>query len=145
MAYLTFYNPYRLANRDESTDSAYERLAHRYAQSGHCGCNQVPAANISETDTEYRIELALPGVEKKNINVKHENGFLYVNVNEKEETAEKHNRFEFDYSGASRIFKTGELVDADRISASYENGILTLSLPKKEAFVNKPAQSIVVN
>jgi HSP20 family protein len=141
MAYLTFYNPYHLANRDEKNDSTMEQFNNKFNHS----CNCVPASNIVETDNEYRIEMALPGVDKNDIRVKHEKGYLYVNVERKEDQNEtKYDRYEFNYSGASRVFKTGELINSDEIAGKYENGILVLTLPKKEEFVKKPAQSIQI-
>jgi HSP20 family protein len=148
MAYIRFYNPYYSANRDENTSEAYEQLIRSINAGNHCGCNKgnIPATNISETEKEYRIEMALPGVDKKDIVIKHENGYLNISVNKPAETEneENHNRYEFDYSGASRTFKTGDRVDVDKITAKYENGILIVGLPKKEAYVNKSSQSIVV-
>lgn len=148
MAYIRLYNPFYSANRDESPNEAYEMLSRHFNTVNDCGCNQgsVPAANISETDKEFRIEMALPGVDKKNINVKHENSILSISVEKpaENESGESYTRHEFDYAGASRSFKTGDKVDADNIAAKYENGILVLVLPKKEAYVNKKVQAIAV-
>jgi HSP20 family protein len=148
MAYIRFFNPFYSANRDENSKEAYENLSRNFKADNNCGCYQgnVPAANISETDKEFHIEIALPGVDKKNINVKHEKGILSITVNKPEEDkdSEVYNWHEFDYSGASRTFKTDDKIDADNIEAKYENGILKLVLLKKEAYVNKPAQTIVV-
>lgn len=148
MAYIRFYSPYYSANRDENSSEAYNQLMRHFNSENNCGCNsqRVPAANISETDQEYLIEMAMPGVDKKDIEMRHENGYLHISVNKQDEQIndEKFNLKEFDYSGASRVFKTGNKVDSDKISARYENGILYVSLAKKEAYVKKPAQSIVV-
>jgi HSP20 family protein len=140
MAYLTFYNPYFHANRDEKSDATMDQM-NRCFGNGSC----VPASNVYETDTEYRLEIALPGVEKEKIKVKHENGLLSVSVDKREETTENYSRREFDYAGSSRVFKTGEKVNGDNISAVFENGVLKITLPKREAFVKKPAQEIAVN
>lgn len=140
MAYLTFYHPYYLANRDEKTDSAMDNFNSRFSNR----CN-IPASNIYETDKEYRIEMALPGVSKNDIKVKHDKGNLYVSVESNEEKNEKkYDRYEFNYAGSSRVFKTGNLIDADRIEGKYENGILMLTLPKKDAYVRKPERQIEI-
>ncbi len=149
MAYIRFYSPYNSANRDENSSEAYNQLMRHFnSNNNNCGCNseRVPAANISETDQEYLIEMALPGIDKKNIEIKHENGFLHISVNKQDEqnSEENFNLKEFDYSGASRVFKTGNKVDSEKITAKYENGILQVILTKREAYVKKPAQSIVV-
>jgi HSP20 family protein len=145
MTTIRFYNPLYSANRDENNDAAIEKLFSHFNRNDYCGYRQVPAANISETDKDYLIEMALPGVEKNHISIRHENGLLHISVDNQEEKGEKYDHREFDYKGASRVFKTGEKIDADRITAKYESGILTVSLPKKEAYVNKPAQSIAIN
>lgn len=148
MAYIRFYSPYYSANRDMNSSEAYNQLMRHYNNENNCGCNSqgVPAANISETDQEYLIEMAMPGVDKKDIVIKHENGYLHISVNKHDEqnSEENYNLKEFDYSGAARVFKTGSKVDSEKISARYENGILYVSLTKKEAYIKKPAQSIVV-
>jgi HSP20 family protein len=126
MAYLTFYNPYYQANRDEK-------------------CNCVPASNVFEGETEYRIEMALPGVNKEDIHIKYENGLLRVSVEGKNDNKEDYERREFDYYGSERVFRTGERVNTDQIAAKYENGVLVLTLPKKEAYIKKPAYEIAVN
>jgi HSP20 family protein len=143
MAYIRFYNPYDSAFRDQNNDAAYENLKGRFAQANDCDCQQM-RANISETENLYQIEIALPGVDKSQINVKHENGLLQIKVNEEEKNGEEYRHREFNYKGASRVFKTGDKVDVENINARYENGILTISLPKKEAYIKKPVQQIAV-
>jgi HSP20 family protein len=144
MAFIRFYNP-DLYNRDENSDEAYEKLVQRF-NSGFC-LNQgdAPASNIMETETSFRIEMALPGVDKKDIRVEHDKGILTIRIEKSEENKEKegYTRKEFDFTGASRTFRTGEKIDAENISARYENGVLTVQLPKKEAFV-KPSRMISV-
>lgn len=147
MAYITYYRPYFMANRDEQSNSAYENWSKRF-NSNVCGCgNSLPSANITESDKSYRIELALPGVDKNRIEIKHENQVLTVSVKpeNQEQTGEsQYQHQEYDYTGASRSFRTGDKIDADQISAHYENGILSITLPKKEEFAKKPAQTIEV-
>jgi HSP20 family protein len=84
-------------------------------------------------------------VDKKDIRVEHEKGILTIRLEKSEENKdnEGYTRKEFDFSGASRTFRTGEKIDTENISARYENGVLTVQLPKKEAFV-KPAKLIPV-
>ncbi len=148
MAYIRFYSPFYSANRNENSSEAYNQLMQHFNNENFCGCysQHAPAANISETGQEYLIEMAMPGVDKKDIEIKHENGYLHISVNKQDEqnSDNKYNLKEFDYSGAVRVFKTGSKVDSEKISARYENGILYLSLAKKEAYVKKPVQSIVI-
>jgi HSP20 family protein len=128
MTHIRFYNPYLNAYRDDSAG------------------NSTPAANIYEADKEFQIEIALPGVDKKDIRISYEKGHLKVSVERDSENNNdnRYDRHEFDYRGAERVFKTGDRVNTDEISAKYENGVLSLILPKKEAFVQKPVRSIEV-
>jgi HSP20 family protein len=144
MTYIRFHNPYFPAYRDENENEAYDRLVNHFSKG--CGCINAPASNISETDKEFTIEMALPGVNKDSISIKHEKDLLTVSVvkPEEKETKEEFTRHEFDYAGAFRTFRLGNKVDTGKITAKYENGILHLILPKKEVFVDKPVQSIVV-
>ena len=147
MSLIRFYNSGVPCYRDESANEAYEGLIQHF-NSGYNGYypKQVPAANVSETDLEYSLSIALPGVAKKDIHIQHERGYLTVRVEKNGEIpeSEQFTRHEFDYSGASRVFRTGEKIDSERITAGYENGILTIHLPKREAFIHKPAQLISV-
>ncbi|MBN2813514.1 MAG: Hsp20/alpha crystallin family protein [Bacteroidales bacterium] len=149
MAILRFYNPYFSAYRDENTDTAYRNLQNKYNFNNHCGCEQGsrPAANIVETDKEYRIEMALPGVNKQSVSIRHEKELLTISVEQPQHQENKENFTlrEFDYSGAMRTFNTGNKVNTDQIGARLENGILTVVLPKKEAYVVKPAQAITID
>ncbi len=128
MKYIRFYNPYLNAYRD-----GYD-------------CAMLPAANIYEAGNEFKIEMALPGVDRKDIQINYEMGFLTVSVKkEQDDNGEnRYDRREFNYHGAKRTFRTGEKVDTDQITAKLENGVLTLTLPKKEAFVQKPAKNIEI-
>ena len=144
MAFIRFYNP-DLCNRDENSNEAYENLIQRFNHGFGLNHNDAPAANIMETETGFQIEMALPGVDKKDIRVEHDKGILTIRIEKSGENKEKegYTRKEFDFSGASRTFRTGEKIDAENISARYENGVLTVQLPKKEAFL-KPAKMISV-
>lgn len=148
MAYIRFYSPFRADYARENSDESYEQLMKTINADDYCGCRQGnnPASNITETEKEYRIEMVLPGVDKKDIRIIQEKGNLTVRLegSGEKESNENYTRHEFDYSGASRTFRTGDKVDQENVTAKYENGILTLHLPKKEAFVSKPAQSITV-
>lgn len=150
MAYIAYYRPYFLANRDEQSNTAYENWSKRF-NNNVCGCaGSLPSANITESDKSYRIELALPGVDKSRIQITHENQILTVSVqpedqpNQDQTMENQYQHQEYDYTAASRSFKTGDKINADQISAQYENGILAITLPKKEEFVKKPAQTIAV-
>src|ERR1700739_4627661 len=70
--------------------------------------HSLPAANVSETDKEYKIELAIPGFKKEEVKINLENEILSVtaeNKTEKEETTKKYTRKEFSYGSFSRSFQ----------------------------------------
>jgi len=97
----------------------------------------VPAINIKETENDFKIEVAAPGLKKEDINVELENGVLTISAEsrtEKEESDKegRYTRKEFSYSSFKRSFSVNEdSVDADKIEGKYENGVLNLVLPKK--------------
>ncbi len=107
-----------------------------------------PSANIKETDTAYAIELAIPGFTKDNFKIEVRDRVLEVSSvsdTAHEEKKENYIRKEFSYSSFNRTFRLPRTVDADQISATYENGVLTLDLPKKEEAKVKEPRLISVN
>jgi HSP20 family protein len=148
MAFIRFYNPLP-AYRDENANETYENMVRRFSGNTDCGCEpgSTLASNISESEKEFIIEVALPGVDKNDIHLSHEKGILTIRVtdnNPSGESMDSYTRREFGYSGASRSFRTGEKIDAENIRASHENGILRVYLPKKSEYISRPAQNITV-
>lgn len=94
----------------------------------------VPAMNIKETEHNYKIDVAVPGFDKKDFDVNIENGILNISAErkiEKDEKLEDFTRKEFNYSGFTRSFTLPENVNEDEeIKANYKNGILKLVLNK---------------
>ena len=96
----------------------------------------VPAVNIKETKENYTFEVAVPGVNKEDLNLSVKNGLLTIsseNKAEKEEKKEDYTRREFSFNSFSRSFSLPEHIDEDKIQASYDKGVLNLLIPKKEA------------
>jgi HSP20 family protein len=95
-----------------------------------------PAANVREDEKAYQLELALPGIPKEEISLKFEDEVLTVSAGHQlreDEKSAKYTWNEFAYkSKYERAFQLPETVDADSISATFENGILKVTLPKKE-------------
>ncbi|MEI6595038.1 MAG: Hsp20/alpha crystallin family protein [Bacteroidota bacterium] len=107
----------------------------------------VPDANIIENGKDYKIELAAPGLERKDFKVEVENNILTISAEKKEEKHEENNNYkrrEFSYNSFKRTFTLPENSVSDKIDAKYENGILRLSLPKKEVTVSKAPKQIKV-
>ncbi len=94
-----------------------------------------PAVNVIESENGFRIELAVPGLKKEDFKIDVDGDRLTISAekkNESEEKGEKYSRKEFSYQSFQRAFTLPETVDAEKISAVYEAGILNISVPKKE-------------
>jgi HSP20 family protein len=108
----------------------------------------APAVNISETADKFNVELAVPGLEKTDFKVEVENGVLSISAEKKSEVKDETSRFtrkEFSYSSFSRSFTLPEHVQAESITAEYTNGVLKLSIPKKEEAKQKAAHEIKIS
>ena len=100
--------------------------------------NNVMKTDVKETDTGYEVDIDLPGFKKDEINAQLDNGYLTISAAKGLDKDEKDNKGKYirkeRYSGAmSRSFYVGEGVTQEDIKAKYEDGILRLSVPKKEA------------
>jgi len=105
--------------------------------------NKVPAVNISESKTGYRIELAAPGLKKGDFKINLEKDILSVSAEQKEdksENSDEKKRFskrEFNFQSFTRSFNIPESINTTDIQASYEDGILSINLIKKEEEIVK--------
>jgi HSP20 family protein len=100
----------------------------------------VPAVNVEETEKEYRIEVAAPGLEKDDIKVSVDNGVLTITSEKKTENEEKKDTYirrEFGYTSFCRSFTLPEEVDSEKISAKHKNGVLNIHIPKTEVKVSQ--------
>ena len=106
-----------------------------FGNEGYCDdYKAIPEANISEDENKYQIELAVPGLEKKDIKVEIDKDIMKIHhesSEKKENNYDKYSRREFRYNGFARTFVIPESVDDSKMKAKYENGILMLELPKK--------------
>jgi len=96
----------------------------------------APSVDIEEEDDKYKIKADLPGVDKKDIDVKMENGMLSIRGEKHTETesgkGSKRHRTERFHGSFARSFTLPDSVDADKVDAAYKNGVLTLLIPKAE-------------
>lgn len=107
----------------------------------------LPAVNIKETTNEYVLELAAPGMKKSDFNIEVDHKLLSISseLSETKETEESnYTRREFGYSSFKRSFNLPETVDATKVSASYNDGILMVNLPKREEAIPKPPKRIEI-
>lgn len=100
----------------------------------------VPAVDIVEKDNAYEITADLPGIDEKNIEVQLNNGRLTIRGEKAEEKQEKKKDYflqERHVGSFERSFAIPEAVDGDKISATFNRGVLTVSLPKKPEAKNQ--------
>ncbi|MFZ1856015.1 MAG: Hsp20/alpha crystallin family protein [Chitinophagaceae bacterium] len=109
----------------------------------------VPAVNVTETDKDFRLCIAAPGLEKKDFKIDAYDDMLTISAeHEKEQKEEKDGRFnrrEYNYSSWSRSFTLPENCDFGKIDAEYKNGELKLVVPKIEVKEPKKMKTITVN
>ena len=103
-----------------------------------------PQYNVVETKDDFRLEIAIPGVSKKDIELGVEKGLLNIKVNKETNDETKFIRKEFDYLSFNKNFKLPKSVEAGKISAKMEKGILVVTLPKKEEAKEQPPRSITI-
>ena len=108
--------------------------------------NSTPV-NISESDQNFMIEVIAPGLSKDDIQISMEDNTLSIsyeketrNKSEEKDDENKQVRFlknEYSYESFKRSFRLNDKIDADKIAAKYENGVLKIDLPKKELAIAK--------
>lgn len=97
--------------------------------------NSLPAVNVSESDTDFKLELQVPGFTKEGINISVDEDTLVISgehTSDNEESNKRFTRKEFSQQSFTRSFSLPENVDESAIQAKFENGILSVTLPKKE-------------
>jgi len=103
----------------------------------------MPAANVTELEKAFVIDLAAPGLKKEDFNVSINNGVLTISAekeDKQEEEKENYSRKEFNYTSFSRTFSLPDNIIEGKIEALYNDGLLKLTLPKKEVAVSKSKQ-----
>ncbi|MFB9844378.1 Hsp20/alpha crystallin family protein [Mucilaginibacter ginsenosidivorans] len=97
--------------------------------------NKVPAVNIAETENEFHIELAVPGLKKEDFKINLDKNVLSVSAEKKTENVDegkKYSKREYSYNSFVRSFTLPEAADYARIEAEYTDGVLKLNVAKKE-------------
>ena len=111
------------------------------------GKASLPAVNIVDNKNNYTVEVAAPGMKKKDFEVKVEDGLLVISAEKetkKEDKKEDYSRKEFSYESFNRSFWLPENVDSKAVKATYKEGILSLNLPKIAVKKKAPAKMIKV-
>tara|TARA_B100001939_G_scaffold60273_1_gene49345 strand:+ start:138 stop:566 length:429 start_codon:yes stop_codon:yes gene_type:complete len=107
-----------------------------------------PAVNTIEKDNQYLLEIAVPGMDKKDFEIEIQNDLISISSISKQEKEVKdnlyYNRQEFNYNSFHRTFSLPNEVDQSKIKAIYSNGILTITLPKLKEVISKSKKLIEV-
>lgn len=110
----------------------------------------LPAVNIRENSESFLVEMAAPGMNKNDFRLELNGNTLTItsekNYEEEPKEEERYSRKEFSYQAFSRIFTLPkDVVDAEKIEARYENGLLQLVIPKKEEARQKGPRVIQIS
>lgn len=107
----------------------------------------VPAVNITEQKDDYVVSLAAPGLKKDDFKIEVDGNMLTISSEKEESKEEKDKRFtrkEYNYSSFSRSFTLPDEINKEKIDARYEDGVLKISLPRKEEAKKPAAKHIAV-
>lgn len=107
----------------------------------------VPAVNVAESTEGFKIEVAAPGLQKGDFKLNLEKNQLTISAQKEQKEEEgdtKYTRREFKYASFQRTFTLPNSVDGEKIGAVYADGILTVTLPKREEAKEKPAREIEI-
>ena len=107
----------------------------------------IPAVNITEQKNDYLVSLAVPGMKKEDFKIDIDGNMLTISAAKEETKEEKEKRFtrkEYNYSSFSRSFTLPDEVNREKIDAKYEDGVLKITLPRKEEVKNPAAKQIAV-
>ena len=108
----------------------------------------MPAVNIKEDDKNFVLDLAVPGIDKKDLKIEINEDVITVaseSKDEKETNTDDYKRREFSYTSFCRSFYLPENVNKEKIEANYKDGILTVMLPKDTEEKNKISRQIKIS
>ncbi len=108
----------------------------------------VPKVNIVESNDDFTVEMAVPGMKKDDFHVELDNDMLTISSqvqHEQNNEGKNYTHKEFSYHSFKRSFYLPNTVEADKIEASYQDGLLRLVVPKKEEAKKKPARQIAIS
>lgn len=131
-------------------DDAFSRELFNWGNNNYSSTRTtVPSVNISENAENFEVEVAAPGMEKTDFNIRLDNNILTISsAKERQEETKQDNytRREFSYQSFQRSFELPKnVVDDEGINARYENGLLRLTIPKKEEAKQKAPRMIEIS
>lgn len=147
------FNPRVKVRKPAFTPPVFDKLFDEFLNQdwpflGSAGIDAVsrPAVNILESDSDFRLEVAAPGLEKSDFKVAVNKDILSISAEKPAKDEEGANilRREFSFLNFQRGFRLPNTVDVSGIQAAYHNGILTVTLPKREEARIKPPVNIEI-
>ncbi len=134
---LVRYEPWSMLNQlRREMDRMFESTGEGEENSAIATADWIPAVDIKENKDAFELQVDVPGVDPKDIDVHMENGILTIKgerESEKKEEKEGYKRVERQYGSFYRRFSLPDTADADKIAAKCKNGVLDIIIPKKEA------------
>lgn len=127
MSFINYYTP---AELQKEVDRIFDGFMNRKVISRMDG--YAPRIDVAETDAAFILEVEAPGLSKEDFNVVAEEGVLTISGERKNNEDLKYLQRESGYGSFSRAFNIGDRIEAEKITASYKDGVLTLTLPKAE-------------
>jgi HSP20 family protein len=110
--------------------------------------SSMPAVNVKEDEKKFELDLAVPGIDKKELKIDINEDVLTISSetkNESEENKDGYKRKEFSYSSFCRSFQIPENVSKDKIEANYKDGVLSVTLPKNEEEKHKISRQVKIS
>ncbi|MFZ0950862.1 MAG: Hsp20/alpha crystallin family protein [Candidatus Sulfotelmatobacter sp.] len=136
MTVLTRWEPFReLSTLQDRINRAFRESYREGGQDESLATSSfAPAVDVYEDEHNVTLKIEVPGIDEKDIDVSLENNTLTVHGErkiEKEEKEENYRRVESQYGSFTRTFNLPPTVDSEKVSASYDKGVLKVTLPKK--------------
>ncbi len=143
--------PVKTSKNDELTAPTWSDFFTDRVFSNHWpfhGIDLFPAVNIKESDEAFHTEMAVPGFSKKDFKIDVEGSLLTISADKEHETNESNEHYtkkEFERKSFSRTFNLPENINEDKIEALYKEGMLQLTIPKKEKTKPTPRKKIAIS
>ncbi len=149
MNLVRFSNPVYNTNRGLVDELFNNFLKNDYHEDYVNNSSRKPASNVFETENEFKIEVLLPGFSKETVQLNYKDNILTIKA-EGEKKAEKEKEFlyehrEFGVFDFEKQFRIPKSVNDKKINAKFDNGILSIVLPKKEEKVEKTPKEIKIS
>ena len=129
-------------------DNWFDNDLFNWEYNNHQAEATLPAVNIKENADAFKVEMAVPGFDKKDFKINLDHNVLTIasekKVENEHKNGERYTCREYSYQSFSRSFTLPDAANGDKISAKYDNGILNVEIPKREEAKPKPMRQIAI-